>query len=46
MFKRLLQAATLTVLLNLLAHFSQPDENQPHTVLPSQAVLKLVMNLR
>lgn len=46
MFKRLLQAATLTFLLNLLAHISQPTVEQSSVVSPQPITPKLVMKIR
>jgi hypothetical protein len=46
MFKRLVQAATITLLLNLLAHISPSEVDQPNIVSPSSTTPKLVMNLR
>lgn len=45
MFKRLLQAATITFLLNLLLHISPREANQA-AVLPSQTFSKIVLSLR
>ncbi len=46
MFKRLLQAATITFLLNLLAHISPPEANQSSTVSPPLTSLKLTLSFR
>jgi hypothetical protein len=46
MFKRLLQAATITFLLNLLAYINRPEANQPNAVLSSPINPKLVLNFR
>lgn len=46
MFKRLLQAATITFLLNLLAHMSPPDAPQPTAISPSPTVPKLLLSFR
>ena len=44
MLKRLLQAATLTFLLNLLAHMTPPDSTQPDSVLNPET-RKLLLSL-
>lgn len=46
MFKRLLQAATLTFLLNLLAQMNPPDAPQPTTASSSPTVPKLLLSFR
>lgn len=46
MLKRLLQAATITFLLNLLAQISSQDSSQNLAVSPSRETAKLVMSLR
>jgi hypothetical protein len=44
MYKRLLQAAIITFLLNLLASISQPEDKQSTAVSPSQIKQKLVVS--
>lgn len=46
MFKRLLQAATITFLLNLLAYLSPPETNQSTTVSPQPLKPKLMLSFR
>lgn len=46
MFNRLLQAATLTFLLNLLAYISPPEHNQSSEVLSPAMSPKLVLSFR
>jgi hypothetical protein len=46
MLKRLFQAATITFLLNLLAHTSSQDSTQQAGVSTSREVPKLVMSFR
>lgn len=46
MFKRLLQAATLTFLLNLAAHLNPPETTQPISVSASISIPKLVVSSR
>lgn len=46
MFKRLMQAATLTFLLNLLANLSPPEANQSSAVSPSSISPKLMVSFR
>ncbi len=46
MYNRLLQAATITLLLNLLAHISQPAVNHSTAISPSQIASKLVVSFR
>jgi len=46
MLKRLLQAATITFLLHLLANLNQPTTIGPSAVSPSQTVPKLILGLR
>jgi|GEM_PF-5877379 hypothetical protein len=43
MLQRLLQAASLTFLLNLLAYINPPNATQSNTVLPSEPTPKLVL---
>jgi hypothetical protein len=45
MFKRFLQAATITFLLNLLVHIS-PQETKQSAVLPSHTFSRIVLSLR
>lgn len=40
MYNRLLQAVTITLLLNLLAHISQPPATQFTNLSPSQIALR------
>jgi hypothetical protein len=46
MFKRLLQAATITFLLHLLANMNQPTAMGPRSVSSSQSVPPLMLGLR
>jgi hypothetical protein len=46
MLKRLLQAASLTFLLNLVAYMNPQDASQSVGVLPSHTVSKIVLSLR
>ncbi|AFZ19529.1 hypothetical protein [Allocoleopsis franciscana] len=46
MFNRLLQAATLTFLLNLLAYISPPERHQSSQVLSPAMSPKLVLSFR
>lgn len=46
MFNRLLQAATLTFLLNLLAHISPPEGHQSSQVSSPAISPKLVLSFR
>jgi hypothetical protein len=45
MFKRLLQAATITFVLNLIAHMN-PTTTQSSTVSPALEVPKILIGLR
>lgn len=45
MFKRFIQAATITFLLNLLVHISPREANQS-AVFPSHTFSKIVLSLR
>lgn len=45
MLKRLLQAATITFLLNLLAHMNPPDSIQPDSLSHSSEAQKLLLSL-
>lgn len=46
MFNRLLQAATLTFLLNLLAYINPPERHQSSQVLSPAISPKLVLSFR
>lgn len=46
MFKRLLQAATITLLLNLLAYISPQATTPSAAISPSYIVSKIVLNVR
>ncbi|HEY9638487.1 MAG TPA: hypothetical protein V6D14_34200 [Coleofasciculaceae cyanobacterium] len=46
MLRRLLQAATITFLLNLLAHLSPPNGSQPTAESSSQVTPKILMGFR
>jgi hypothetical protein len=46
MFIRLLQAATITFVLNLLAHMSPSSDAYPTAIEPSQIGPKLLLGLR
>lgn len=46
MLRRLLQAATITFLLNLLAQVSPPVTTQPTAISPSRVTPKLLVGLR
>jgi hypothetical protein len=45
MLKRLLQAATITFLLNLLAHMNPPESTHPDSVSHSREARKLLLSL-
>jgi hypothetical protein len=46
MLNRLLQAATITFLLNLIAYINPQDTNQSTALLPSRTISKMVLSLR
>lgn len=46
MYHRLLQAVTITLLLNLLAHISQPAVNHSSAISPSHIASKPVVSFR
>ena len=46
MFKRLLQAATITFVLNLIAHMNPTTTTQPSAVSPGLEVPKILIGLR
>ncbi|MBE9126545.1 MULTISPECIES: hypothetical protein [unclassified Coleofasciculus] len=46
MVKRLLQAVTITLLLNLLAHMSPPNTTQPGAVAPAPKSHNLIASWR
>jgi hypothetical protein len=45
MLKKLLQAATITFLLNLLVYISPQDATQSRAVFPSHTASKIVLSL-
>jgi hypothetical protein len=45
MLRRLFQAATITFLLNLLAHVNSPNTPQPTGILPARVTPQIVMDL-
>ncbi|NEP31455.1 MULTISPECIES: hypothetical protein [Moorena] len=46
MFKKVFQAFTITILLNLLVYISPPDPQQSDAVPPSRSTPKVFLSLR
>lgn len=46
MINRLLQAATITILLHLIVHISPPEANQSTAISPSQTFSQIMLSLR
>ncbi|NEN94383.1 MAG: hypothetical protein F6K50_02225 [Moorea sp. SIO3I7] len=46
MFKKVFQALTITILLNLLVYISPPDPEQSDGVPPSRPTPKVLLSLR